>query len=142
MKLPGIVHYLIFGIWIVILLFNGRQAIAKPHPFRSPWENNFGTSPHNPPLNEYANQGFLKECFLQAGKFFQVFISPADGDRCPMYPSCSAYAIEAVRTYGVLKGAILTSDRLLRCGREKDYPLILHQQQFHYLDPLKNNVIW
>ena len=142
MKLPGIVHYLIFGLWILFILLIGRQAIAKQNPFRSPRENSLENNAPNFSLNNYTDQGFLKECFLQAGKFFQVFISPADGDRCPMYPSCSAYAMEAVRTHWVLKGAILTSDRLLRCGREKDYPLILHQQQFHYLDPLKNNVIW
>lgn len=142
MKPPGIVHYLVFGLWILIILLSGRQAIAKQNPFRSPRKNSLENSASNFSLNNYTDQGFLKNYFLQAGKFFQVFISPADGDRCPMYPSCSAYAMEAVRTYGVLKGAILTSDRLLRCGREKDYPLILHQQQFHYLDPLKNNVIW
>jgi len=141
-KLPAIVHFFVFGLWIGVILFNGQHATAKENPFRSPWENSCGKSAPDFSLNKYADQGFLKDCFIQAGKFFQVFISPADGDRCPMYPSCSAYAMEAVRTYGVLKGAILTSDRLLRCGREKDYPLILHKQQFHYLDPLKNNVIW
>lgn len=142
MKPPAIVYYVIFGLWIGIILFIGQNAIAKSHPFRSPREKNLGKSLPNLSLNKYAGRGGLKDYFLQAGKFFQVFISPADGDRCPMYPSCSTYAMEAVRTYGVLKGAILASDRLLRCGREKDYPLILHQQQFHYLDPLKNNVIW
>ena len=36
--------------------------------------------------------------------------------RCRFYPSCSAYALEAVRTHGALKGMALASWRVLRCN--------------------------
>ncbi|MFZ1983342.1 MAG: membrane protein insertion efficiency factor YidD, partial [Desulfatitalea sp.] len=49
----------------------------------------------------------------------QKFISRADGDRCPMYPTCSHYAAQAIARQGVLAGWVLTSDRLLRCGRDE-----------------------
>ncbi len=50
---------------------------------------------------------------------FQDFLSAADGDRCPMTPSCSTYALEATRKHGILIGWIMACDRLLRCGRDE-----------------------
>jgi putative membrane protein insertion efficiency factor len=47
---------------------------------------------------------------------YQRVISPALGPRCKYYPSCSEYAVQAVRSYGVLRGLILASWRLLRCN--------------------------
>ncbi|MCJ7853054.1 membrane protein insertion efficiency factor YidD [Pseudomonas monteilii] len=44
---------------------------------------------------------------------YQLFISPAFGNRCRFHPSCSQYSIEALRTHGALMGSWLT--RLLRC---------------------------
>jgi putative membrane protein insertion efficiency factor len=36
--------------------------------------------------------------------------------RCRFHPTCSAYAIEAVRTHGALKGSALAAWRVLRCS--------------------------
>ena len=47
---------------------------------------------------------------------YQVLISPAFPRRCKYYPSCSQYAIDALRQYGVLRGFVLASWRLLRCN--------------------------
>lgn len=46
---------------------------------------------------------------------YQLFISPLLGPRCRFTPTCSQYGIEAINTHGFLKGAWLTSKRLLRC---------------------------
>ena len=46
---------------------------------------------------------------------YQLLLSPLLGPRCRFYPSCSAYAVEAVRTHGPLKGPLLAGRRLLRC---------------------------
>lgn len=43
-------------------------------------------------------------------------ISPLLPQRCKYYPSCSAYAIEAVRSNGALRGLVLAAWRLLRCN--------------------------
>jgi putative membrane protein insertion efficiency factor len=48
--------------------------------------------------------------------FYRRFISPALPQRCKYHPTCSAYAVEAVRTYGVLRGLVLAGWRLLRCN--------------------------
>jgi putative membrane protein insertion efficiency factor len=49
-------------------------------------------------------------------RFYQRAISPALPARCKYYPSCSEYAIQAVRRYGILRGVVLAAWRLLRCN--------------------------
>ena len=46
---------------------------------------------------------------------YQRFISPALGPACRYYPSCSQYAVEAIRMRGPLVGPLLAIRRLLRC---------------------------
>ncbi|MEW2382436.1 MULTISPECIES: membrane protein insertion efficiency factor YidD [Micromonospora] len=46
---------------------------------------------------------------------YRRWISPALPARCRFYPSCSAYALEAVSRHGAFRGAGLTVRRLLRC---------------------------
>jgi putative membrane protein insertion efficiency factor len=46
---------------------------------------------------------------------YQRWLSPALGDRCRFAPSCSRYAVEALSTYGALRGSWLTVRRLGRC---------------------------
>jgi len=47
--------------------------------------------------------------------FYRRFISPLTGPHCRFYPSCSAYALEAVRTHGALRGSWLAVRRIGRC---------------------------
>jgi len=47
---------------------------------------------------------------------YQRVISPAIPQRCKYYPTCSEYAVGAVRRYGILRGLILAAWRLLRCN--------------------------
>ncbi len=47
--------------------------------------------------------------------FYQKFISPAFAPRCKYYPSCSSYALTAIKTYG-LKGVAMAAWRVLRCN--------------------------
>jgi uncharacterized protein len=47
--------------------------------------------------------------------FYQRFISPMTPATCRYYPSCSAYALVAIRTHGPVKGTWLAVRRLLRC---------------------------
>jgi putative membrane protein insertion efficiency factor len=46
---------------------------------------------------------------------YQLTLSPLLGPRCRFYPSCSQYALEALRTHGSLRGCALALRRLLRC---------------------------
>ena len=49
-------------------------------------------------------------------RLYQLLVSPLLGPRCRYHPTCSAYAIEAVRTFGILRGTVLAGWRLLRCN--------------------------
>jgi putative membrane protein insertion efficiency factor len=46
---------------------------------------------------------------------YQRFVSPYLPPSCRFYPSCSAYAVDAITRHGPWKGAVLTLRRLLRC---------------------------
>jgi putative membrane protein insertion efficiency factor len=47
---------------------------------------------------------------------YQRWISPALPPSCRFYPSCSAYAVEALQVHGLVRGGALTVWRLLRCA--------------------------
>jgi len=47
---------------------------------------------------------------------YRKVISPLLPPVCRFYPSCSAYAVEALTVHGALRGGWLTARRLLRCG--------------------------
>ena len=47
---------------------------------------------------------------------YSRFISPALPRRCKYHPTCSAYAVQAVETYGILRGVVLAVWRVLRCN--------------------------
>lgn len=50
--------------------------------------------------------------FLRA---YRLLISPLYGQVCRYYPTCSAYALEAVQNHGALRGSWLAIRRLARC---------------------------
>lgn len=47
---------------------------------------------------------------------YQRVISPALPRRCKYHPTCSAYASQAIREYGILRGSVLGAWRLMRCN--------------------------
>ena len=47
---------------------------------------------------------------------YQRVLSPALPRRCKYHPTCSAYAVQAIESYGILRGAVLAVWRLLRCN--------------------------
>jgi putative membrane protein insertion efficiency factor len=47
--------------------------------------------------------------------FYRYAISPLLRPSCRHVPSCSRYALDALRMHGPLKGLLLASDRILRC---------------------------
>jgi uncharacterized protein len=53
-------------------------------------------------------------------RLYQRFVSPALPRRCKYEPTCSAYAVEAIRELGPLRGPIVAAWRLLRCNPFSD----------------------
>ena len=50
--------------------------------------------------------------FIKAYKFI---ISPVLGNSCRYLPTCSEYSIEALKTYGLIKGSLISLKRILSC---------------------------
>ncbi len=59
---------------------------------------------------------FLRGLLIAPIRVYQRVISPALGPRCKYHPSCSEYAAQSIRSYGVLRGLVLAGWRLLRCN--------------------------
>ena len=58
----------------------------------------------------------MSKVLIALVRVYQVVISPLIGPRCRFYPSCSNYAIEAMRVHGALRGSGLAAWRVLRCN--------------------------
>lgn len=57
----------------------------------------------------------MKYLLIGLLKLYRFAISPLYGDVCRYYPTCSAYALQAVQVHGAIRGSWLAGRRLLRC---------------------------
>ena len=48
-------------------------------------------------------------------RFYQYLISPIFYNKCRYLPTCSAYYIESLKTYGLIKGSVMGIKRILSC---------------------------
>jgi putative membrane protein insertion efficiency factor len=62
-----------------------------------------------------ANQTMAQRSVLALIRCYRVGVSPLLGPHCRFVPSCSAYTIEAIVRYGVLRGSWFGLRRLARC---------------------------
>ena len=58
----------------------------------------------------------MKHILIKLIHFYQRHISPYRPACCRFTPTCSAYALEAIRKYGAAKGGFLAFKRILRCN--------------------------
>jgi putative membrane protein insertion efficiency factor len=74
----------------------------------------------------------IRALLVGAVRGYQMFVSPGLPGRCKYYPSCSQYAIDALTQYGVVRGFVLASWRLLRCNPLSygGYDPVQHQTLF------------
>jgi putative component of membrane protein insertase Oxa1/YidC/SpoIIIJ protein YidD len=76
-------------------------------------------------------------------RFYQRFLAPHWGNRCAHHPSCSHYALLAIRKHGAAVGLVMTFDRLQHESNEARYsPLIRIGGETKVHDPLENNDYW
>ncbi|MDO9558236.1 MAG: membrane protein insertion efficiency factor YidD [Syntrophales bacterium] len=80
---------------------------------------------------------------IQGVEIFSKYISPVDGDRCSMYPTCAAYSLQAVKKHGFFIGFMMTAGRLIHENNEMDYAsLIKVGNKYRFYDPVSNNDFW
>ena len=58
----------------------------------------------------------MKKLLIAAIKFYQKYISPMKSTKCPYFPTCSQYGVDAISKHGAIKGGILTVWRIMRCN--------------------------
>ena len=57
----------------------------------------------------------FKKLFILPVRFYQLFLSPLIGSNCRFQPTCSAYMIQSIEEWGVLKGLWLGLKRIVKC---------------------------
>jgi uncharacterized protein len=57
----------------------------------------------------------MKQLAIISLRLYQLALSPLLPPACRFYPTCSQYALEAIKRYGFFKGSWLAVRRLLRC---------------------------
>ena len=130
----------IIRILLIIIIFSlfprfVELSISNDDPFKGPWGKNTKTTSQ------------IKKTTINPLKhlvgFYKDYISPIDGSRCPMYPSCSQYSIECFEKHGLIIGWLMTCDRLFHEADEMEQtPMILINNRFRFFDPVKNNDFW
>jgi putative component of membrane protein insertase Oxa1/YidC/SpoIIIJ protein YidD len=76
--------------------------------------------------------------FLFSATFvlYKEVISSQDVDACVFTPSCSVYAIESIKSEGIIIGFLSAMDRLTRCNPGRDKSLPVDQKTGKYYDPV------
>jgi putative component of membrane protein insertase Oxa1/YidC/SpoIIIJ protein YidD len=131
---------------VVLLLFSGIEGFAGEDSMKGPWGHSFskavgegGTAA----LRREKESSLPSAALLQGILFFKDTLSKVDGDRCPSYPTCSAYGEMTIRKHGFVIGLLMTVDRLIHEASEsKTSPVIKKYGVQRIYDPPENNDFW
>lgn len=95
-----------------------------------PAENKSDYSLKIDPANEF-------KLILTGGfAFYKTFVSSQDGVKCTFYPSCSVYALNTIKTNGLL-GVFDAIDRLTRCNGISPEKYHIHEPSQRFYDPVE-----
>jgi putative component of membrane protein insertase Oxa1/YidC/SpoIIIJ protein YidD len=127
----------------IMVILTMSAAPAWSQDSFSPWDFNSGKTA--PAKSADADKMTAGAKALSWGvHFYRETISQVDGERCKMYPSCSAYSLEAIKKHGFFLGYVMTADRLIHESNEMDNaPKIkLKNGKERYYDPVDANDFW
>jgi hypothetical protein len=123
---------------LMALCLTAQTALADESLLRGPRR----AVREQPPIAA-AEQGILERIASAPVRFYQQFLAEQWAPHCAYYPSCSHYAIEAIRKHGAVVGSIMAFDRLQHEGNEARYsPRIIVNGEIKVYDPLENNDNW
>ena len=117
-------------ILIIIMLSLGLRVpcyCMDEKPF-APWDYQDSMPSGEDKLEQENDASPCAYILIQAIRFYQHYVSPVIGDRCQMYPSCSSYAIQAIKKHGCLIGSVMTSDRLIHEANETDHAPFIEKE--------------
>ena len=101
----------------------------------------------NPIIKEKRQESFIVESQVSSElkfaataliRLYQKFISSQDGPTCSFSPSCSQFGMGAIKEYGILRGVLLTADRLLRCNGSQAQHYHKDPNSEKYVDPISD----
>ncbi|ETW94787.1 MAG: hypothetical protein ETSY1_33405 [Candidatus Entotheonella factor] len=114
-------------------------AMADANPMRAP--QNVAQSAESAAATPSGS--LPKGVFDRLLRFYQQVISEVDGARSNMYPTGSDYARRVIKKHGVALGIVLTAERLLHEGNEKQVsPRIRKYGILRTYDPVEANDWW
>ena len=58
----------------------------------------------------------LKKILIGMIKLYRKYISPMKSTKCPYFPTCSEYGMQAIEKHGAIKGSLLAIWRIIRCN--------------------------
>jgi hypothetical protein len=129
------------GALLFALLFWMQTAFADEALLRGP--RKVSRAPVTVAGPSAEKEGALEEIAAAPVLFYQRFLGPYWGHRCPSYPSCSNYALLAIRKHGALVGLVMAFDRLQHESNEARYSVLLQSGgEIKVYDPLENNDYW
>lgn len=71
-------------------------------------------------------------------RLYQKFISSQDGPTCNFQPTCSRFGMACIQEYGMIRGLLLTADRLLRCNGFQSQHYHKDEVTGTYIDPVSD----
>ncbi len=88
----------------------------------------------------------IKQSLNNLMVFYQTFLSPMDGPKCPHYPTCSQFARESFSLYGPFWGSLMTTNRLTReyegLLESGNYKIVYKGSQLRAYDPPEQEWLW
>ncbi len=134
--------------YIFIVLFAMLMASYASAAEWGPWSSNDKAPVVGSKDTVYAQtspsaENPLSRFLISSVRFFQKRISPVDGDRCSMAPTCSHYSLQAIRKHGPLLGFMMSADRIVHEYEEQRFvPAIWDGRSYRFYDPVENNDFW
>jgi hypothetical protein len=136
---------------LILLLFISLVFLTVPAHAASgewgPWDRDRAyTVAREPARQQTPRRNLLSTIAISPGilliSFFQTVVSPVDGASCDFYPTCSAYAKQALAKHGLFIGLAMASERLCRIHAPEGYEPVEKYGNYYYYDPVENNDFW
>ena len=135
MRPPWQILLCTFGLWVGAVCGPVCDDGLAQDRMRAPREERAARAP-----GSQADSGSLAG---EPMRFFRTTISRVDGDRCPMFPTCSQYGEQAIRRHGSILGILMVVDRLFHEWSETGMaPKVTVYGVTRYWDPLDENDFW
>ena len=99
--------------FLLLSLLGAKNSFAQTDIYRNVVPDGNIKLVHNEAKN---NKNEIEVVFSGLFLFYKTFFSSQDLTVCTFTPSCSEFGILAVKKFGLIKGGVMTMDRLTRCN--------------------------